>query len=123
MTFRLFFVCLSFIFTLPPSANCQKTEKIIFNNNDSSNDYYLAIPPLSGNTQGVQILLTSFMSPESVLSESKLQNVAYGNDLLTIIASMGPGLSADSTAVDRLNTILKSVIEHYSADTSKFVLG
>ena len=123
MTFRLFFVCLSFIFTLPPSANCQKTEKIIFNSNDSVNDYYLAIPPLSGNAQGVQLLLSSFMSPESVLSESKLQNVAYGNDLLTIIGSMGQGLCADSAAVSRLNIILKSVIDHYSPDTSRFVFG
>jgi hypothetical protein len=123
MIFRLFVVSLLFIFVLPLSAKSQNTEKIIFNSNDSSNDYYLAIPPLSGNTQGVQLLLTSFMSPEFVLSESKLQNVAYGNDLLTIIASMGQGLCADSAAVYRLNTILKSVIDHYSADTSRFVLG
>jgi hypothetical protein len=123
MIFRLFFVSISIFLSLPLTGCSQNTEKIIFNGNDSANDYYLAIPPLSRNTQGVQVLLTSFMSPEFVLSESKLQNVAYGNDLLTIVASMGQGLSADSSSVYRLNVILKSVIDHYSTDTSRFVLG
>src|ERR1700730_12385195 len=120
---RLFFLSLAIFLSLQHFGYSQNTEKIIFNSSDSANDYYLAIPPLSGNTQGVQVLLTSFMSPESVLSESKLQNVAYGNNLLTIVASMGQGLSADSSSVYRLNVILKSVVGHYSADTSGFVLG
>jgi hypothetical protein len=123
MNSRINFLSLLIIFISPFSGYSQNTEKIVFNNKDSSDDYYLAIPPQSGNIQGVQVLLTSFMSPEFVLSESKLQNVAYGNDLLTIIASMGQSLSADSVSVDRLNIILKNVINHYSPDTSRFVLG
>jgi hypothetical protein len=110
-------------FVFPLSVRSQNTEKIVFNAGDSVNDYYLAIPPLSGNIQGVQVLLASFMSPESVLSESKLQNVAYGNDILTIIASMGQELSADSNAVSRINIILKNVVDHYAADRSRFALG
>src|SRR5580693_2516910 len=120
MNSRINFLSLLIIFISPFSGYSQNTEKIVFNNKDSSDDYYLAIPPQSGNIQGVQVLLTSFMSPEFVLSESKLQNVAYGNDLLTIIASMGQSLSADSVSVDRLNIILKNVINHYSPDTSRF---
>jgi hypothetical protein len=121
--FRLFLLSLAVISIFPFSVNSQNTEKIIFNSNDSANDYYLAIPPLSGNIRGVQVLLASFMSPESVLSESKLQNVAYGNDLLTIVASMGQGLSADTSTVSRINIILKNVVDHYSPDTSRFALG
>ncbi len=116
----LSFVALSLF---PRFGNSQNTEKIIFNSNDSANDYYLAIPPLSGNIKGVQVLMASFMSPEFILSESKLQNVAYGNDLLTIVASMGQELSADSVSVNRINTILKNVIHHYSVDTSGFAIG
>src|ERR1700712_2888880 len=81
----------------------QFTEKIIFNSKDSTNDYYLAIKPLSGNIKGVQVLIVSFMPPEFVLAESKLQNIGYGNDLLTIIASMGGSLWADSLATARVN--------------------
>lgn len=101
----------------------QFSEKIVFNNKDSANDYYLAVRPSSGNIQGVQVLITSFSSPENVLGESKLQNVAYANDVLTIIVSMGTSLFADSASIDRLNIILKHVTNHYSADTSKFALG
>ena len=121
--FRFIFLCYLVILIFPYSANSQNTEKIIFNSSDSANDYYLAIPPLSGNIKGVQVLLSSFMSPEFILSESKLQNVAYGNDLLTIVASMGPVLSADSVSVNRINTILKNVIHHYLVDTSGFAIG
>jgi hypothetical protein len=121
--FRFIFFCVLVISILPYSANSQNTEKIIFNSKDSADDYYLAIPPLSGNVQGVQVLLASFMPPEYILSESKLQNVAYGNDLLTIVASLGPVLSADSASINRITVILKNVIDRYSADTSRFALG
>jgi hypothetical protein len=116
----LFTIILLFIWG---TSFSQFTEKIVFNSKDSANDYYLAVRPLSGNMQGVQILLTSFNPPEFVLAESKLQNIAYGNDLLTIIASLGPSLCADSVSVDRIDQILRNVIMHYSPDTSKFVLG
>ncbi len=108
---------------IPQAAYNQNTEKIVFNSSDSANDYYLAVPPLSGNIRGVQVLLFSYNSPEFILQETKLQNVAYGNDLLTIIASMKTALWADSSSVTRINLILKNVIGHFTADTSKFVLG
>ncbi len=120
---KSYIVLLIILFLFPRPALCQFSEKIFFNNKDSAIDYYLAVRPLSGNIKGVQVLLTSFNPPEFVQVESRLQNIAYGNDLLTIIASLGPSLCADSSAVDRINQILQHVITHYSADTSKFVLG
>ncbi len=117
------FLSLIIFFLVPRTTLGQFSEKIVFNSKDSANDYYLAVRPLSGNIQGVQVLLTSFNSPEFVLAESKLPNVAYGNDLLTIIASLGPTLCADSSSVDRINRILQNVVTHYSADTSRFALG
>src|SRR5664279_4368804 len=117
-----YLVPLIVLFLLPRTTLSQFSEKIVFNSKDSTNDYYLAVRPLSGNIQGVQVLLTSFNPPEFVLAESKLQNIAYGNNLLTVIASLGPNLCADSSSVDRISQILKHVVSHYSADTSKFVL-
>jgi len=120
--FRLhlaFTICISLSLT----GFSQLTEKIIFNTKDSANDYYLSIPPISGNIQGVMVLLSSFASPEYIFTESKLPNTASGNDLLTIVASMGTSLWADSSSVTRMNQILTHVISHYSADTSKFVIG
>ncbi len=121
---KIFFVlAVSLCFSLPFSGISQISEKIIFNSQDSSNDYYLAFPPVSGNTHGVLLLVSSFASPEYIFTESKLPNTASGNDLLTIVASMGTSLWADSNAVSRMNQILTHVIRHYSADTSKFVIG
>jgi hypothetical protein len=119
--FRLLFSSL-FIF-LCTTGSAQNYEKIVFNSQDSLNDYYLAIRPLSGNIQGVQVLLCGFMPPETVLAETKLHNVAYGNDILTIMVSVKDGFAADSSMTERMNAVLRNVITHFSADTSKFVLG
>jgi hypothetical protein len=123
MPFRLFFLSAAIFFFVPDSGICQNTEKIFFNAKDSANDYYLAVPPLSGNIQGVQVLLASFNTPEYFLPETKLQNVAYGNDMLTIFASMNGRLCADSSSVERINHILQDIVTRFSADTSKFALG
>ena len=121
---KAFFVLsVNFCFCLPFAGYGQFTEKIIFNNRDSANDYYLAVPPVSGNIQGVMVLVSSFASPEYIFTESKLPNTAMGNDLLTIIASLGTSLWADSASVSRINQILSHVVKHYSADTAKFVIG
>jgi hypothetical protein len=120
---KKYLVPLAILFFTPRLVFCQFSEKVIFNNKDSANDYYLAVRPLSGNIQGVQVLLTSFNSPENILAESKLPNSGYGNDLLTIVVSLGQSLCADSSTVDRLNQIIQHVITHYSADTSRFALG
>src|SRR5437762_1970331 len=113
---KSYIVPLIILFLIPRQALSQFSEKIVFNNKDTVNDYYLAVRPLSGNIQGVQVLLTSFNPPEYVLAESKLQNIAYGNDLLTVIASLGPSLCADSLSVDRINKIIQDVMTHYSPD-------
>ena len=123
MSLRITIIQIAFLLIFISSGYCQLTEKIVFNNKDSANDYYLAIRPLSGNIKGVQFLLCGFLSPESVLAETKLANVAYGNDLLTIMVSIFNGFAADSEAVERINHVLKNVISRFSPDTSKFVFG
>ena len=118
-----FVLAVGLCFSWPFTGSSQISEKIIFNSQDSSNDYYLAFPPVSGNIRGVLVLVSSYNSPEYIFTDSKLPNTASGNDLLTIVASMGTSLWADSVAVSRLNQILTHVISHYSADTSKFAIG
>jgi hypothetical protein len=123
MLIRAFLISMAILYFIPQSVRSQHTEKIVFNPGDSTNDFYLAIPPQSGNIQGVQVLLTCFFSPENVLIESKLPNVAYGNDLLTVIVSLKTSMWADSSTVERINLVIKDVVRRYSADTSKFVFG
>jgi len=105
------------------SGNAQNVEKIIFNDKDSANDYYLAIRPLSGNIRGVQVLFRSFIQPEQVLPETKLHNVGSSNDILTVYASLKQGLCANTITLERINTILKNITQTYSVDTAKFAIG
>jgi hypothetical protein len=68
-------------------------------------------------------LLTSFLAPEDLLSETKLHNIAYSNDILTVFASMKQKLYADSVAVARVNAVLQDIVQRFHADTSKFALA
>ncbi len=108
---------------LPIIPWCQNSEKIQFDSQDSTDGYYLAIRPKAKDTKGAIVLFTSFLSPESLLQETKLHTVAYANGLLTIVVSLKKKLYADSFAVGRINTILKDVVTRFSADTSHFVLA
>src|SRR5450432_2289977 len=53
---RFVFLSLIIFSFNPRPAFSQFSEKVVFNNKDSANDYYLAVRPLSGNIQAVQIL-------------------------------------------------------------------
>ncbi|HSZ87143.1 MAG TPA: hypothetical protein VK787_14015 [Puia sp.] len=123
MKSKILLTIFSFGFILPKIAFSQNSEKIYFDDKDSVNNYYLAVRPLSGNIKGVQVLFRSFVSPEFVLPETKLHNVASVNNILTVFASLKQTLSADTVSIERINTILKHVAKKFSVDTSKFALG
>jgi hypothetical protein len=108
---------------LPLSGNCQFMEKVLFDTADSTNGYYLAIPPASHNIRGVLVFFCSFRSPESLIPETRLHNIASAANLLTVYASMGSALTADSAAIRRINTLLQHIVTKYQADTTAFALG
>src|SRR5438445_8425301 len=116
-------IVLIFFFVLPFLSSAQNNERIAFDLSDSKTGYYLSIQPKSKQIKGVLVLLTSFTSPEDLLSETKLHNVAFNNDILTVFAPMKQKLYADSFAVKRINTILTDIIQRFNADTSKLVLA
>jgi hypothetical protein len=118
-------VCLGLltVFLLSQSARGQYMEKVIYDAADSSNGYYLAIPPTSHQTWGVLVLFCDFRSPESLLPETRLHNIASAGDLLTVYASLGTSILPDSASLLRMNAILRHITATYSADTANFVIG
>src|SRR5579863_6973256 len=119
-------ICLGLltVFLLSLAARGQYMEKVIYDAADSSNAYYLAIPPASQQQiRGVLVLFCDFRSPESLLPETRLHNIASAGDLLTVYASLGPSLLADSATLLRMNAILRHISAKYSADTASFVVG
>jgi hypothetical protein len=117
---RLIFLLIAW---LPTWCFAQQIEKIKFDKEDSTEGYYLAIQPQSKNIKGLVILLTSFLPPEILLTETKLHSVAYTNDLLTVVAPMKRKLYADQFAVNRINTIVNDLQKRFHADLSKTVLA
>ena len=116
-------LCIGLFFLGPLAGSGQSIEKISYDARDSMNGYYLAVRPQSADIKGVLVLLCALRGAESMPPETRLHNVAYANGILTIYASAGPKLFADSSVVDRIRTILNHVANRYSADRSKFVLG
>jgi hypothetical protein len=105
------------------AAEGQSVEKVSFDAADSINGYYLAIPPASQTIRGVLVFFCTFRSPESLLPETRLHNIAAAGDLLTIYASLGRELLPDTAAIGRINTVVQHVAGKYAADTTHFVLG
>lgn len=108
-------------FLLPFTVCGQVIEKQAFNPANTA-DYYLAVKP-QGSIKGVLVVLNTFRPPETIPPETKLHNVAYANNILTVYASMTHSLVADSIAINRINAILNDVIKRYPVDTSRFALA
>ncbi len=123
MTIRIFAFAVLFSFFLPEKSSSQNIHRIAFDSTDNIEGYYLAVTPESKTIKGTLVLLTSFLSPEKLLTETKLHNVAYTNDLLTVVVPMKQKLYADSFAINRLNVVIKNLQKRYTMDVSKFVLA
>jgi hypothetical protein len=118
-------ICLGLltVVLLSLSARGQYMEKVIYDAADSSNAYYLAIQPSSQQIRGVLVLFCDFRSPESLLPETRLHNIASSANLLTVYASIGTSIFADSATLLQMNAILRHITTRYSADTATFIIG
>lgn len=114
----LFMALVLFSFT----GSGQNPEKVSFNASDSLTGYYLAVRP-QAEIKGAVILFCSFTSPENILPETKMHNVAFTNNILTIVASVNDKLFLDTAATERINAILSHVIKKFSVDTARIAVG
>lgn len=118
-----YFITLLISCLLCTAVFCQHPENILLNPAKDSTDYYTVIRPASKNVKGAVVLLSSFQLPENLLTETKLQNTAYANELLLAVVPMKMKLYADSFSVNRINTTLLDIVKRFAFDTSRFVLS
>ena len=123
MIVRLFALLALSIVAIPYISAAQNIERISFDKDDAADGYYLAITPQSKQIKGVVVLLTSFLPPDDLLTETKLPGVMYTNNLLLVVAPMKQKLYADEAAINRINAVLKNIQQRYTTDTSKFALA
>lgn len=106
------------------SIYSQSIEKNVVNENEPFSGYYLAVKPKSDSIAGVLFLLAGFgQRAEDIFPETKLQNVAYSNNILTIAFAGGNKLYADSITQNNLTAAVNHIINKYKVDADKFVLG
>lgn len=117
---------LAFLF-LPLLCNFsfgQYPEKNWFDRKDSIYGYYVTIKPASSRIQGALILLDGYGgNADGFLSETKIHNVAWANDILTICIPTGTRLYLDQSIIELLNRVAKEVIQTYGLRKDQFAIG
>jgi pimeloyl-ACP methyl ester carboxylesterase len=102
----------------------QSEEKHVLNEEEEFSGYYLAVEPESDTIEGVLILIAGFgQRPEDVFLETKLEQVAFENNVLTIAFAAGNKLYADSVTRYNLSLVIKDILIRYKTDPTKFVIG
>src|SRR5688572_30761366 len=104
-------------------AQAPTVKRIVVNETDQTSGYYLAIEP-KGKIEGVLVLLSGFsQQAESIFPETKLDSVAFHNNILTIGFAAGYMVYADSAVQARFTAVLKDVVQRYKLRPEQFVLG
>lgn len=112
---------LLFVNLIPAVA--QNYERIVVDKNDPVTGYYLAVRP-QGDIEGLLVLFPGFgQTPESVLPETKLHNVAFSNNILTLIVPFGNKIYVDPPTISNINRALSDSIKRMHLSSDKFVLG
>jgi hypothetical protein len=121
---RKIFISCAFLTVLASSSKSQQAEKVWFDNNDSVYGYYDVIKPSTPRIQGVLVLLDGYAgNADGFLSETKIHNVAYVNEILTVCIPTGKRLFADTSMIALMNRILTEVVNNYHVKKTQFAIG
>lgn len=121
MKYTLLYLLLFILVTRDASG--QSLERIVYNEKDSINGYYLAAQPYE-EISGALILLPGFgQLAEHIYPETKLFSTAVVNNILVIAVASGNKLYADEGVADNLTIVCKDVIKRYKINPEKFAIG
>jgi pimeloyl-ACP methyl ester carboxylesterase len=106
------------------TTRAQVVTKYVVNENDFFSGYYLAVEPKNDSVAGVLLLIAGFgQRAEDIFPETKLEQVAYENNILTVAFAGGNKLYADSITQANMTTVIQDILKRYKVDKRKFVLG
>jgi len=114
----LFAICQSFV------VSGQYVEKIWLDKNDPVYGYYTLVKPSSGRIQGALILLDGFGgTADGFMAETRIHNVAWANDILTVGVATNTRLYADQSIIALLNQVSANLITTYGLRKDQFAIG
>lgn len=111
---------------LCPGSNvsAQYVEKVWLDKNDAVYGYYTLIKPSSGRVQGALILLDGFGgTADQFMSETKIHNVAWANDIVTVGVATNTRMYADQSIITILNQVAANLIAAYGLRKDQFAIG
>jgi dienelactone hydrolase len=102
----------------------QTLKKIVLDDKDLYSGHYLVVEPETDSIEGVLVLMAGFgQRPEDTPPETKLHNVAYANNILTVFYAGGNKLYADSIVEAKLSGVVRDILKRYHVKKNQFVLG
>lgn len=103
----------------------QSIKRIELHPNDPHCGHYLVVEPENKeNITGVLFLLAGFgQIPDNSPPETKIHNVAYANQFLTVFYAGGNKLYADSITQAHISAVLTDVLKRYKVQKDRFILG
>jgi pimeloyl-ACP methyl ester carboxylesterase len=118
------YLCQTVVLLMCHFAPAQTLKKIVLDDKDFFSGHYLAVEPESDSISGVLVLLAGFgQRAEDTPPETKLHNVAYVNNILTVFYAAGNKLYADSTTQVKLTRVISDVIKRFRVKNNIFILG
>ncbi|MCB9252198.1 MAG: hypothetical protein H6605_06995 [Flavobacteriales bacterium] len=106
------------------NACTQTLKRIDLDTSDFFSGHYHVVEPQSDNIEGVLVLIAGFgQRAEDTPPETKMHNVSYVNNILTIFFAAGNKLYADSMTQAKISTVLIDVMKRYNVKGDKFVIG
>ncbi len=116
------FSCLLFLFST--SSFGQQAVKTWFDKTDSVYGYYVTMPPATTRVQGALVLFDGYGgNADSFFPETKIPNVAYANEIVTVGIPTGMRIYMDKAYIERVNTILSAVAAKYKLRKDQFAIG
>ena len=118
------FTVILFTMCLNSAVSGQYAEKIWLDKSDPVYGYYTLIKPSSGRVQGALILLDGFGgNADGFMAETRIHNVAWANDIVTVGVPTNTSMYADQTMIKLLNQVSTTLIATYGLRKDQFAIG
>lgn len=98
--------------------------KVVFNASDSVYGYYIVIEPIDKKPDRLLVLLDGFGgNARDFLNETKIDEEAVQQSILTVCIPTGRNLYADSAMLSLLNKVIGKVITDYKISRERVAMG